>query len=303
MWKRSELKNRAKDDLKGRYWVSFFVCLVCGILGGQNGGNISYNFGYNIGNIFSEYSSAASFEHELESFFDIFAFDAVFIIIFIVIMLIAIVIVLGVSSFLSNVVEVGKCKFFAHRTLDDRNFETLFSFFKKGQYMAVVKTMFITKLYIFLWSLLCVIPGIIKSYQYKMVPYILSENPTMPYHQALSISKRMTDGQKLDMWVLDLSFILWWIAGFLTCCVGGIFVNPYYEATWAQLYKVMREKYMGDLPTPPQPEEKNEEAIPMHEEPIQDSAEEEPTPEEPVQEQAEEEPIQEEPIQDESENS
>ena len=56
-----------------------------------------------------------------------------------------------------------------------------------------------------------VVPGIIKHYEYRMIPYILAENPTMPREEAFQISRRMMMGQKMDVFVLDLSFIGWFI--------------------------------------------------------------------------------------------
>ncbi len=74
-----------------------------------------------------------------------------------------------------------------------------------------------------------------------MVPYILSEDPDMPLDEAIEISKRMTDGQKGDIFVLDLSFLGWYILGLLFFGIGGIFVRPYHQATVAKLF----EYYIG----------------------------------------------------------
>jgi len=93
----------------------------------------------------------------------------------------------------------------------------------------------------FLWSLLFVIPGIVKSYEYRMIPYILSENPSIQMSRAFELSREMTYGHKADIWVLDLSFILWNLLGAITCGLANIFyVNPYIAATNAELYGVLR---------------------------------------------------------------
>ena len=105
--------------------------------------------------------------------------------------------------------------------------------------------MFWREIKIFLWSLLFVIPGVIKSYEYSMVPYILAENPQMPTDRAFELSKLMTRGEKWKIFVLDLSFLGWKILGVLCCGIGGIFLAPYIEATYAELYQVMREKALG----------------------------------------------------------
>ena len=95
---------------------------------------------------------------------------------------------------------------------------------------------------VFLWSLLFIIPGIIKSYEYCMIPYILAENPEIEMDRAFEISRKMTKGEKWKIFVLGLSFIGWYLLGLLCCCVGTIFVDPYSEATYAELYQVMRDR-------------------------------------------------------------
>ena len=97
--------------------------------------------------------------------------------------------------------------------------------------------MFFYDVYIALWSLLLVVPGIIKSYEYRMVPYILAENPGMDSKQVFEISKRMMNGQKMETFILDLSFIGWALVAGITCGIAGVFyVAPYVNATNTELY-------------------------------------------------------------------
>ena len=105
--------------------------------------------------------------------------------------------------------------------------------------------MFLRGLYTFLWTLLLLIPGIIKSYAYRMVPYILADNPKMGADNAITLSRKMMDGNKFELFVLELSFLGWYLLGLLALGVGILFVNPYYNATEAQLYLVLREKAIG----------------------------------------------------------
>ena len=92
-------------------------------------------------------------------------------------------------------------------------------------------------LFISLWSLLLIIPGIIKSYEYLMVPYILAENPQMDRKEIFEISRRMMDGEKMNAFLLDLSFLGWIFLTVLTCGVAGIlYVQPYMMATRTELY-------------------------------------------------------------------
>lgn len=90
-----------------------------------------------------------------------------------------------------------------------------------------------------------------RIYAYRMVPWILGDNPTIGRKRALRLSIEMTKGHKWSMFVLDLSFIGWFILGFLACCVGILFVLPYYNATQAELYARLRtlavEKNMSSM--------------------------------------------------------
>ena len=111
----------------------------------------------------------------------------------------------------------------------------------RSHYKNVTKTMFMRDLYIFLWSLLFVVPGIIKTYEYRMVDYILSENPEMNYSEALALSSKMMKGNKWKAFVLDLSFIGWDILSSMTFGILDIFyVMPYKMSTNAALYEAIK---------------------------------------------------------------
>ena len=102
---------------------------------------------------------------------------------------------------------------------------------------------FMKNLFIFLWSLLFIIPGIIKTLAYFAVPFILAENPDMPYKRALQLSKDMTMGHKGDIFVMGLSFIGWTILTALTAGIVGAFhYFPYLYATEAEAYAFLREE-------------------------------------------------------------
>ena len=97
--------------------------------------------------------------------------------------------------------------------------------FKSGNYGKLVLTMFLKQLYEGLWTLLLIVPGIIKHYEYLMIPYILAENPEMERQEAFLISKRMMMGQKMNAFVLDLTFIGWRILEMLSFGIVGISVS------------------------------------------------------------------------------
>jgi len=98
-------------------------------------------------------------------------------------------------------------------------------------------------LFTMLWSLLFFVPGIIKGLSYSMTPYILANNPNVTAKQALKLSMRMTNGHKMDLFVMQLSFIGWHMLGILTCGILSlIFVAPYQSTTSAGYYVELRDK-------------------------------------------------------------
>ena len=108
-------------------------------------------------------------------------------------------------------------------------------------YKRNVGTLFMMVLYTFLWSLLLVVPGIIKAYEYSMIPYLLADHPEMTRKEAFAASKAMMKGNKWKAFVLDLSFILWSMLGALTLGIVTVFyVEPYRQLTGAALYEKLK---------------------------------------------------------------
>ncbi|MBP5654972.1 MAG: DUF975 family protein [Clostridiales bacterium] len=144
------------------------------------------------------------------------------------------------TVFLFNPINFG-CKRFFRKNLDDSAKLSNIFFAFKSNYKNVVKTGFFYTLFITLWTLLFVIPGIIKSYQYRLVPYIIGENPDMNWREALDESSRLMKGNKWKAFVYDLSFIGWELLSGLTLGIFGVFyVNPYKNSSDAALYEAIR---------------------------------------------------------------
>lgn len=144
---------------------------------------------------------------------------------------------LGLTQFLiGGVVELG----FAGYLLKQYNrekfeFQDLFSQFHRfGQGFA---QKFLRGLYVALWSLLFVIPGIVKSYAYTMTPFIMAENPEMNANDAITASVALMDGHKGELFTLDLTFIGWSILAVLSCNIGHLALNPYKNAAYAAFYR------------------------------------------------------------------
>jgi len=159
--------------------------------------------------------------------------------ILIVVFLVIFVLILLVDVFIINPLEVG-CRRFFIRNLNEPAQIGNIGYGFDNNYRNVAKTMFFRDLFTVLWSLLFIIPGIVKAYEYMMIPYLLADNPQMTKEQAFAESKRMMQGQKWKAFVLDLSFIGWYILSGLTLGIFAIFyVSPYVNATHAALYEAL----------------------------------------------------------------
>lgn len=227
MWSRKELKDKAKSVLRQIYWNAFGVSIVISLAGGANHWERRVNSRSNNSG-FSIYSN-----NHISDFISWRLTKAAF---FTFITLMALRILIGYC------LEVGGRKYFV-QSAQYRNNKNCFGFgFDAHNYSGIVKTMLVTKVLIFLWSLLLIIPGIIKAYAYRMVPYILADNPNIGVREAIALSNEMTMGHKFDMFVLDLSFIGWYLLGSLAFGIGVLFVMPYDNATNAELYLVLRKE-------------------------------------------------------------
>lgn len=244
MWTREQLKSNAKINMHRNYWgcvaVAFIMTVVegLGVGGGARSGsqnamtNNDYNSygGYDIGSMGGTFTAIVS--------------------VLAVIGIILLIFGLFLNIFVGNVLRIGANKFFVLNRTETVRVGTIFDGFRSGQYGNIVLTMFLKDIYVMLWTFLFIIPGIIKELEYMMVPYILAENPGMDRKEAFAISRRMMDGEKLDAFILQFSFIGWYLLAVFTCGLLGIFyVGPYVEATMAELYvynkgKAFQEGYI-----------------------------------------------------------
>lgn len=97
-----------------------------------------------------------------------------------------------------------------------------------------------TNLFTFLWSLLLIVPGIVKAYAYSLAFYVKLDHPDYDWKACINESRRLMRGHKWEAFVLNLSFLGWWIVGALCLVVGTLWVAPYVEATKAQFYEYVR---------------------------------------------------------------
>lgn len=107
-------------------------------------------------------------------------------------------------------------------------------------FWSAFKVTFLVGLFTWLWSLLFVIPGIIKAISYSMSFYILAENKGKPALECINESKAMTQGHKGELFVLSLSFIGWLMLVGITFGIAGIWVTPYMQATMVNAYQSLK---------------------------------------------------------------
>ena len=230
MWTRAMLKTNARAALTKNYVNVVIASLIFAFISGAFSTSSAGNRGassFTAGNLSKDFISFLT-------------------------MILGIIIIIGIigillTIFVFNPLKVGAQKFFIENHYSNSGLSSLLWAFKTN-YSNTVKTMFLMQVYLFLWSLLFAIPGIIKSYSYRLVPYILADNPDMNSDDAITLSREMMNGQKFEVFVLDLSFFLWWILSSITFNIAGIlYVFPYIYATDAELYLAIKNGSVDDI--------------------------------------------------------
>ena len=230
MWNRAELKMRGNMAFKKNYVSAVVVALLMGIFGTVSGESSARRVSEN-----SDIYSGSLFNVGMIT--GLLAGIAT----------VVILIVLVAKVFVGNLLKMGGYRFFILNQTAQPGIGTLLDGFRSGHYVNIVLTMFLRDLFTALWSLLLVVPGIVKHYEYLMVPYIIAENPAMDYKEAFQISKQMMDGEKMEAFIMDLSFLGWYLLSAVTCGLLAIFyVNPYVQASFAEMYTFNKQKAYQD---------------------------------------------------------
>lgn len=237
MLKAKDFRKMARESLKGSWLLAVGAGLIASLLGGciiTTGGG-----GGSSGATSSNTSlDPLSFQHTVDSITSdpsvtAFLFAALAMVSIIAIVYLIIMLVVG------GAVSMGYAKFnlnLINKTGSD--IKDLFS--ERGRFKTGFVMQFLRIVYILLWSLLFVIPGIIASYSYKMAPYILMENPDMTASQAITASKQLMKGNKWRLFCLEFSFIGWSLLSALTLGIGMLFLRPYMEAAGAAFYRELK---------------------------------------------------------------
>ena len=112
----------------------------------------------------------------------------------------------------------------------------------RGNWSRILITMLLKKVYTVLWSLLLIVPGIIKGYSYAMTEYILKDDPEITENAAIEKSMQMMEGYKMKLFLLDLSFIGWILLCILSCGIGYLFLLPYMYTARAHFYEDLKQE-------------------------------------------------------------
>ncbi|MBE5921607.1 MAG: DUF975 family protein [Lachnospiraceae bacterium] len=246
MWTREELKSKAQIAFKANYWLCVLAAVILALCAGSsstsgNADDDDMDFTY-----VDYIDQPDSMVEEIKlgfnnAYADLIPFEFVSAQIGLSILIIVLILNIVISIFVFNVIEVGGCRFFTQNAIQPAKLSELIYGFK-NDYSKVVGTMFLRNLYIFLWGLLFIIPGIVKSYEYRMVPYLLADDPNLSGDEAFRISREMMNGNKWSAFVLDLSFLGWTLLSSITFGIVGVFyVEPYIRATDAELYLKLKE--------------------------------------------------------------
>ena len=232
MWTRELLKTNAKEKLRVYYWSGLVAVLIYSFIGGA-GGRLTYSFTGSLSTLQEQKDPAFEYTYQVA---------VTFLILLIVLLIVLAALAVLAMVFLVNPLLVGLKRFFLQSGERKTDVQEMFFAFRRGHYLNVVKVMFLRNLYLFLWSLLFVVPGIIKSYEYSMIPYLLAEDPTLDSRQVFRLTWEMTEGEKWNIFVLELSFFGWLFLGVMACGIGVLFVEPYMEATYVELFLALKAK-------------------------------------------------------------
>lgn len=263
MWSRKELKKNARNLIKSNYWRRVSVCFLILMLTASYPISRSLFHTYfpdkiqptaellfpalfsagSIGSTFLDFVPdnviIASFIHTIRNFlrrpdFLVSSF-----------LVLGVIVSLLYKFLISNLLLVGEKRFFIESyNYEDTNISKIFFLYKLRCLVNPAQVMFFCTLFQKLWDL-TIIGGLIKHYEYSMIPYILAENPKISRKNAFFLSKQLTKGNKWKLFLLDLSFLGWEILSFFTLGILDVlYVRPYKMNSKSALYLLLRRNYV-----------------------------------------------------------
>ena len=214
----SELRLKARQSLTGNYWPAVLVAFVASIFGALlvNGGSFSINIEERFSEVFGNLPAIVKW--------------------YLAIVGSAAGVLSLVNLILGGVIQLGYASYLLKQhdreICETKELFSKFDYFGPGFLQLLLRNIFTA-----LWSILLVIPGIIKSLGYSMTPFLMVENPNLTAKEAIKLSQEKMMGHKWELFCMSLSFIGWTILATLTGGIGYIFLNPYMNAAYAAFYR------------------------------------------------------------------
>lgn len=231
MWTIGDMKKRGREAFKQNYWRCVVAAVLLYLLIGATAGS-----GANSG------KNAAKENQDLAEAFNSLSPNELGIVLAAILGAVTVVIIVALvlRIFVFNPLQVGCYRFFRKNT---ENPPADLGVIKEGfgGYGRVFLTLLLRDIFLCLWTCLFLIPGIVKCYSYRMVPYILKDNPELSATEVITRSRQMMQGNKGKAFLMDLSFLGWFILS-LFPLVAILWTNPYYESSKAALYLELKQK-------------------------------------------------------------
>lgn len=218
----SSIKKTAKSRLSGNWGKAILTLVVFGVLQGLIymllNGPVNYHY---TGSLFLDMDQQDLIPGGIQTVIEI------------------------ITAILNTLLGYGLLVYFLKLIrAEEKSISDIFFYFKSGhQFIRGIIVGFLVTLFTVLWTLLLIIPGIIKSIAYSQVGYILKDFPEMNALDAITLSRRMMDGYKWKFFLLGLSFIGWGLLVIITFGLALFYVAPYFYTSQAQFYAEVKEAY------------------------------------------------------------
>ena len=231
-----DFRRIARNALTNKWFIAVAVGLVASILGGISGGGPELKVNIDGSNISMNFNVAGQTIKSIGTNGGVDSEVGMFILASLPIIIIASLFAAVIYFVLGGFIGVGYAKFNLN-LVDKKNaaFETLFEYFSHWKTTTIARLL--RALYVFLWSLLFIIPGIVAGFSYAMTDYILAEDPELTADEAISQSKSIMMGNKWRFFCLQFSFIGWDILATLAFGIGHLWLTPYKQAAYAAFYR------------------------------------------------------------------
>lgn len=252
MWERKEVKAIGKLAFKANYWRSVLSALILMILLGGSAVSSYSNSGagnnpeleQSVDELGNAYNSLSNDQQSMLVAGLIGAGLLIFVIGFVL------------KAFIFNPLEVGCYGFFKDNIASQGNVDLGVLKTGFGNYGHTFITLLLRDIFLILWCCLCIVPGIVKSYSYRMVPFILRDHPELSPQEVITRSRQMMNGHKWNVFVFDLSYIGWHLLGAITLGLVDVFwTEPYRQNANALIYLRLSQGQQPQQPFQQQPQQ------------------------------------------------